>query len=450
MSDIAWDFSNEKRTFDLFNSEMDFIIENLDFNENYSRKIAVAVSGGSDSLSLLVLLKEWVVANDFFLTCITIDHKLRIESREEAFFVRDFCKKIEVNHIILEWKKDNASISHGKIENLARTARYNLISNYCEQELINIVAVGHTWNDQIETFEMRKNLKSTEYGLAGMSRIHSISKSVKIIRPVMIFTKDYLKKFLISKKISWKNDPMNEDIRFKRVFYRENIISLNREELIKKTYEIKLLGKKRNDVEKQAVSFLKEKMNNDTIKFGYMIFNLLEFLNEESEVQVEILKRAIWNIGGKKYAPKIDKYTLENIIVSKRIKTLGRCLLKVTKKQIAIFRENRNLNQKILVNKNGYFLFDSRFLISIKGCKFHDGLTKYVILSHRSFEKAYNDDNRKDVIFKLPYEAMYSLPCVCNMDDKLVFKYGGQKDGFEEAAIECKFENKVNLFDIFL
>ena len=448
MNDVAWDFSNEDETFDLFNSEMDFIVSNIDSGKVSSNKIAVAVSGGSDSLSLLILLKNWTSKNGFSLTCVTVDHKLREESHEEALFVRDFCNKIGVNHAILEWNKDNnVVISHGKIEDLARSARYNLINEYCEHEAINIVAIGHTWNDQLETFEMRKNQKSAELGLAGMSRIRSISKNVKIIRPIMVFSKDYLRKFLISKKIPWKNDPMNDDSQFRRVFYRKNIASMSREELQKTTSKIKSLGKKRHDIEKRAVSFLKENIDSEKIKFGYMVFDSAKFLNEEEEIQAEILKRAIWNIGVKKYAPTIDKLTLKNIIELKKIKTLGRCLLKVTKKQIAIFRENRNLEQQISVDKNGVFLFDNRFLVSIQNCKFHDGLTKYVISSLRSFEKIVDEKNR---ISELPHEVVCSLPCVY-MNDKLLFDYGIKKNNFEEyASIKCEFACKVNLFDIFL
>ena len=362
MNDIAWDFSNEDETFNLFNSEINLIFSDICFDKISSKKIAVAVSGGSDSLSLLILLNSWTACNNFSLTCITVDHKLRDESYEEAAFVHDFCDKIGVKHIILEWKKDKAAVAHGKIEDLARSARYTLMSIYCERESINIIAVGHTWNDQLETFEMRKNSQSAEFGLAGMSRVHSISKNVKIIRPIMIFTRDHLQKFLIHKKILWKNDPMNDDSRFKRVFYRKNIFSLDRKELINKSSEIKLFGKKRRDIEKHAVCFLRENIIPETIKFGYMVFDSAKFLNEEDEIQAEILKRAIWNIGGKKYAPKIDKVTLKNIIELRKIKTLGRCLLKVTKKQISIFRENRNFGQKILLIRTENFYLIIVFL----------------------------------------------------------------------------------------
>ena len=67
--------------------------------------------------------------------------------------------------------------------------------------------------------------------------------------------------------------------------YRKNIFSLERKELINKSSEIKLFGKKRRDIEKQAVCFLRENIIPETIKFGYMVFDSAKFLNEEDEIR---------------------------------------------------------------------------------------------------------------------------------------------------------------------
>lgn len=442
MNDVAWNFSDENRTFSIFNSEMDFIAARL---SGVSRGIVAAVSGGSDSLALLVLLENWTKFRKIPLECVTVDHKLRLESSDEALFVREFCRKTGINHDILEWAK-NFSPSHGKVENLARDARYKLISDFCERRSRSVAAVGHTWNDQLETFEMRKSFKSADCGLAGMSRIHSISESTKIIRPVMIFTKEHLKKFLISKGISWINDPMNDDATFKRVFHRKNILLFDQQKLLQKTSKIKSFGKKRRETEKQAVSFLKRNIDLANERFGYFIFDLFGFLQEKQEAQMEILKRAIWNIGGKKYAPKIDEKTLENIIISKKIKTTGRCLLKVNKKSIAIFRENRNLDKKIAVNKNGSFLFDDRFLVSIKNYEFHGRLTELMILSYKTAKEF---RNYSDNCFELPREALCGLPCVC-ANGELLSACGSKRSCLDRASIKYNFLRKANLFDVFL
>ena len=63
MNDIAWDFSNEDEKFNLFNSEINFIFSDICFDKIFSKKIAVAVSGGSESLSLLILINYYSELN---------------------------------------------------------------------------------------------------------------------------------------------------------------------------------------------------------------------------------------------------------------------------------------------------------------------------------------------------------------------------------------------------
>ena len=461
MTDIAWDFFNKETTINLFHEEIDFIIKHL---SKIPRNIAVAVSGGSDSMSLLILMKYWSERTGISLICITIDHKLRKESADEALFVKNFCKKNNIEHVTLEWIRNYEKINSGKIENLARDARYNLISKFCSQKSIEVVATGHTWNDQLETFEMRKEAKSSEFGLAGISKIRSISKDVKLIRPIMNFTRKHLQDFLINEKVSWKNDPMNEDVNFKRVFHRKNIELTDKEKLLQKTAKIKLFGKQRREIEHQSVHFLKENLNPIQTKFGYTIFNTKKFLAEKNDIQIEILKRTIWNIGGKKYASKIDNDILQKIF-GKKINTIGRCFIKANKKYTAIFRENRNLDETIAVNSNGSYIFDNRFLISVNDYEFHDELMKYMILSRKKLGIIFGDnfENNPDI----PHEALYSLPCLCmkknNNNTEPVFIYGdnivfyGYRTFETEKVrlknnvfIKCEFIPKVNLFDVFL
>lgn len=439
---VAWDFFNEKTTHDLFCREINFVLKTAIADSKYGQdavlsadKIAIGVSGGSDSLSLLFLMKNWADFYEKQLVCVTVDHNLRKESHEEAVFVAKVCQKIGVRHTILDWIREdnNQSLNHGKLENLARDARYRLISDFCEKESINFVAVGHTWNDQLETFEMRKNSKSGDYGLAGMSRVRSVSNSskfvVKIIRPLMVFSRKHLRSFLENKKIAWKDDPMNDDIFFRRVFYRKNISKMNVEELQKKTVFIKSLGAKRCTIEKEAVIFLKQNIKEEEARFGYMTFDAKEFWKCSEEAQKEILKRAIWDVGGKKYAPKID--SVDSTLFPM---TIGRCLVKVSSKRIMIFRENRNLDQKIFVEKPGVYVFDNRFRITVNN---HSSFAKTVISACK------NSDNNSGI----PRAACCSLPCIYS-NTNFLFAYGIENSIARNIDIE--YMHKVNLFDIFL
>jgi tRNA(Ile)-lysidine synthase len=290
-------------------------------------------------MSLLLLAAEWGRGNCVPVSCVTVDHKLREESAEEAAFVGDFCKSIGINHKILEWKRDGDSVAYGKLENLAREARYRLIAEFCRDNSIPIVLVGHTWNDQLETFEMRKNRGSSSAGLAGMSQVRSLADNVKLFRPILHFTKGYLENLLRSRNISWKVDPMNHHEIFLRVSCRKKISAYDSDKISAVSNEIVQFGKRRNEIETSAVYFLKNFCGFSEL--GYAVLEKERLLSEEKEVQAEVLKRLIWNVGGKKYAVNITEDILEKIF-SKKINTLGRCLLKIRKNEIFVLREDRN------------------------------------------------------------------------------------------------------------
>ena len=431
---LYFQFENCEQTEVSFFREMDCLL--LFFEKIYSpinnRKICVAVSGGSDSLSLLILLKKWCEwknlseqkirnkqknQNDqqnWKLYCCTIDHGLRKESLDEALYVKNICKKLNIEHEILFWEHAS-TIEEGKIENLAREARYKLIQKFCEEKKIPLIAVGHNWNDQIETYELRKNAGSSEIGLAGMSQIKTLSERVKIIRPLLHFSKNFLEEFLRSHNIEWKTDPMNFQDTFRRVVARKKIKEYSPE----KTDEISKIicdyGKNRYQIEKKSVEFLKS----DCVlsELGFAEINKKEFLRLNSKIQIEVLRRLIWNVGMKKYPPSINEKILSNIMCSK-INTFGKCFIKIKKEKIFIFREKRNFFK---TNTN---IWDNRFLIKLKLTK-----NQYIYSSEREFNVT------------IPYDILVGFPCL--------YEDGKAKYGFSEWMKFVKFIKKPDLLDVY-
>ncbi|MDR2067957.1 MAG: tRNA lysidine(34) synthetase TilS [Holosporaceae bacterium] len=343
---IVSEFVDEQSIDDFFaknlNELFDFYRKHYAYGATTFPKLCVAVSGGSDSLALLFLARSWVQKRGMEVFCITVDHKLRKESLDEAVFVQTICESMQIKHEVLTWNSKSDEIDRGKLENLAREARYRLISEFCAKESIGVVLVGHTWNDQLETFAMRKNCGSSEIGLAGISRIRSLTDDIKLLRPLLYFTRDCLKNFLRSKKITWKEDPMNDNETFQRVLWRKKISSYGVEKISALSDEIMRLGEMRNAVEVKAVAFLRQFCVFP--QFCHAIIPLDQFLAEEKATQREILRRIIWSIGGKKYATAISEDLLTKILQGK-INTLGRCLLKVKKHEILVLRENRNVKK---------------------------------------------------------------------------------------------------------
>src|SRR3954452_12256106 len=115
-------------------------------------RLGVAVSGGPDSLALLLLA---AAARPGAIEAATVDHALRPESRGEAEMVAQICGRLGVPHAILtvEWAEPPASA----ILERARAARYQLLAVWANERKLGAVVTGHHADDQAETLLMRLN-----------------------------------------------------------------------------------------------------------------------------------------------------------------------------------------------------------------------------------------------------------------------------------------------------
>lgn len=441
-----------------FNLEMNFLMEALEnyhsFNAiseiiSYKNKICVAVSGGSDSVALLFMTANYAREKRRKVICVTVDHNLRNESTEEVRFVTKLCNFFGIEHKVLTWYggKEILKTSLGKLENAARDARYSLIRDFCVSREISIILLGHTLDDQLETFHIRKNSGSSDIGLACMSKIRRLyarskpnDRDVFLVRPLMQFRKNDLKKFLIDSSIDWRSDPMNDDISFRRVIYRKEIENYNDNEVFTLAKKIKKLGIIRREIETKSVDFLINKNYCQFSEYGYVDILFSEFEKQEEKVQYDILRRVIWDIGGKSYPTSISSDIFKRIL-SKKINTLGGCLIKIHRNILRITREKRNLDKRKIIYGSGSCIFNN-FLVKITNIEneFSYKLIEYVVSCSYDIS----------VQLGLPREICSALPCVYS-EDKVVFAYGIEYESCSTLCkIGCNFLHKRDLFDIFL
>ena len=102
--------------------------------------IAVGVSGGADSLALAIWAAENAKKCNIKVVALTVDHKLRPESTEEAEYVSKIMQKYGVEHHILTWEGEKPDTG---IEEAARIARYNLLKNWCFSHGIKSIMIAH-------------------------------------------------------------------------------------------------------------------------------------------------------------------------------------------------------------------------------------------------------------------------------------------------------------------
>jgi tRNA(Ile)-lysidine synthase len=182
-------------------------------------RVGIAVSGGPDSLALLLLA---AAARPGQIEAATVDHGLREESRDEAAFVAGMCETIGIPHSTLqvEWQTRPATA----IQERARHERYALLSVWAKQHKLDAVATAHHADDQAETLLMRLNRGAGARGLAGMRPIATVPGSrISLVRPLLGWRRVELEQICTSAGIQPVADPSNADQQFERVRVRQGL-----------------------------------------------------------------------------------------------------------------------------------------------------------------------------------------------------------------------------------
>ena len=180
-------------------------------------RIGVAVSGGPDSLALLVLA---AAARPGRIEAATVDHRLRAESRAEAEAVARACAGLGVPHAVLEveWEEKPTAA----IQERARDARYALLATWLGERGLDALATGHHADDQAETLAMRLNRGSGVRGLAAMRPRAFVPGSVlPLVRPLLGWRRRELAEVCAAAGLEPVADESNSDERFERVRIRQ-------------------------------------------------------------------------------------------------------------------------------------------------------------------------------------------------------------------------------------
>ena len=267
--------------------------------------IAVAVSGGGDSMALLSLMRRRTNT----LTALTVDHHLRPESAEEARSVSRYCAAHGIGHEILNWIPD----SQGNLSNQARIGRYTLMAEVCAARNIGTLVTGHTLDDQAETVLMRLGRGSGVDGLSGI-RHHARLWGVQLIRPLLKVSRERLRDYLRSEEIPWVDDPTNEDRQYMRVQARDALKTLSRlgitPERLSRTAH--LMGEASKVLEKQA-NLLAASIC-DFSPLGFVSFDPARLYEAPRETALRLLARLLCMISGQSYRPRLD--TLDALLTA--------------------------------------------------------------------------------------------------------------------------------------
>ena len=191
---------------DRFNRELDELVEP-------ETRIGIAVSGGPDSMALLLLA---AAARPATVEAATIDHRLRAESADEARFVAGLCDRLDVPHVTMA-----VAVAPGaSLQAQARHARYRALNDWAIEQSLGAVATAHHADDQAETLLMRLARGAGLSGLAATRRARLLDKDIMLVRPLLGWRRSELRAIVEAAGIEPVDDPANRDPRHDRSRFR--------------------------------------------------------------------------------------------------------------------------------------------------------------------------------------------------------------------------------------
>lgn len=299
------------------------------------------MSGGADSLALVLLLDELLRPQGKQVVALTVDHGLRSESKAEADYVAELMAKQGIEHHILVWE---GSKPERGIEEAARVARYGLLGRWCEENGVQTLCVAHHQQDQAETFFMRLQRGSGLTGLCGMAPVFYLN-GLKIVRPLLAVSPQQLRYYLEQKQVKWVEDPSNQSEDFFRVRIRKFLpefekatgITLQR---IAETMDV--LARSRDYLREQADEFI----DGQACCWDGAGFSLPRkfFERQHPELIYQVLSTLLKKVGGGIYTPRAaDVERLACALKAAEFKgaTLGSCEVFAAKGKIWIIPELR-------------------------------------------------------------------------------------------------------------
>ena len=303
----------------------------LDYMHNFTdKKLAVAVSGGVDSVCLLY----WCKLAGLDICALHVNHGLRAAADIETQYVRDMCAKLGIPCHIFYWSGDKPVSG---LENAAREARYKMMTDFCKDNDIYALLVAHQADDQIETFLMNLGRGSGLYGLAAMRR-ESIRDGVRIIRPLLDVSRAELRDYCEKNNIKYFTDEMNSDAHYTRVKIRQNRHLLNEKLGISDArilLAIENLGRVRDKIETDVNDLVKSVVINHRAIFSdVFLFDLGD------DIRLKFIGTLIQVIGGDKYPPRLNSLATALSRLRQDCKfTLGHCTLRRLKNKILVVPE---------------------------------------------------------------------------------------------------------------
>ncbi|NUB10654.1 tRNA lysidine(34) synthetase TilS [Azospirillum sp. Vi22] len=327
-------------------------------------RVAVGVSGGADSLGLVLLAQRWAAERGGDVLALIVDHGLRAESAAEAARVGGWLQARGVAHAILRW--DGEKPASG-IQEAARAARHHLLAERCRKEGVLHLALAHHRDDQAETVLLRFSRGSGIDGLAGMAPVRAAG-AVRVIRPLLDLPHKRLVATCRAFGQEWIEDPSNRNPRFARARLRAAGEALAAEGLDAPRLAdlARRAARARNALETGTAALLAEAV--EVYPEGWLRLDPKPVLEAPEELGLRALVRCIAATGGAAYPPKdeaAERLFAEIAGERFRGRTLGGCRILPRKGHLVIAREPVGVTERLSLTPGGEVWWDRRFAVRL-------------------------------------------------------------------------------------
>lgn len=326
-------------------------------------RIGLAVSGGSDSVALAVLLCEARPTREFVL--LTVDHGLRPEAARECRFVEQVAAGLGRPAAVLPISQPR----QGSLQAWARDARYDRLSEAACEHGLAAIATGHTLDDQAETLMLRLARGSGLKGLASM-RPDTVHHGVRIVRPLLRERRGRLQRALGRRGITWCEDPSNTDTRFDRAAMRRLLpqfaaMGLTPERLAGTATHLRRAS--------DLVDGLTEELLRSGLRLertGAVVLEAERWRGAHEEVRLRALGEAVQMAGGLPHPPRFETLAAAEAALRRGERaSLGRANAVPRCGTIQFWRETRGV-RAVTVAPGGRAIFDGRYCVTVPpgGC----------------------------------------------------------------------------------
>lgn len=391
--------------------------ENIKCFEPFEKqtKIAIALSGGIDSMALTILSQKWLQEFGGSLVALTVNHNLQETSKKDADKVGKICTTLGIKHEIIEWQHDEIN---SNIQSEARNARYDLLTEYCKQnDILNLFVASHL-EDRVENFFIKLSRSSGIFGLIESKMI--FLNNVRVCRPLFNFTKQECTNVLVSINIPHVQDITNFQTKYFRNQVRFNLKNFGDNFQERAAESINHLNYSASLVQLEIIqSFCESVIIN---RAGYAVIGD-KFRKYKPEIQIQILAYLLIVISGESKPPRVAQMhqVIQDFIhKTNQAHTLNKCIIILYSGSLVIFKEWCTINGVTIKLHDG-LLWDNRFIFRTNNqnlfvSRFNEEMYKEIKSKINIGLANFVSKYKKEILFTLPViktlEKVVAIPTI--------------------------------------